>query len=95
METLIVTRHAGTVAWLRARGIEGEVIAHATPEDVMGRVVYGVLPMHLAAEADQVWVIDLPGLKPEDRGRDLTPEEMDSAGATLAGYWVSRIERAK
>lgn len=88
MDTIIVTRHSGTVAWLAARGIVGQVVAHATPADVAGRRAVGVLPLHLAALAAQVVVVELPGIKPEQRGADLTPEEMDAAGATLTAYTV-------
>lgn len=91
MKTMIVTRHAGAIEWLRLRGVEGAVISHATPDQVRGCAVYGVIPLNLAAEAAEVWAIDLPGLKPEDRGSDLTPEEMDRAGATLSGYRVTRV----
>ena len=87
-QPLIVTRHAGLVEWLRLHGVTGEVIPHATEENVRGRVVYGVLPLNLAAAAARVYAIDLPGLKPEQRGKDLTPDEMDDAGATLRGYRV-------
>ncbi len=34
------------------------VVAEATPADVTGKVVYGNLPLHLAALAAQVWVIE-------------------------------------
>lgn len=85
---LIVTRHAGAVEWLRMRGIEGEVIEHATPGQVRGRHVYGILPLGLAVEASSVTAIDVPDLRPEDRGRDLSPEEMDAAGARLRTYVV-------
>lgn len=87
---LIVTRHSGAVEWLRRRGITGEVISHATEEAVRGRRVFGVLPLALAAEAAEVWSIDLPGLRADQRGVDLTPEEMDDAGASLRGYVVRR-----
>lgn len=91
---LIVTRHAGAVTWLAARGITGEVIAHATPEAVTGRTVYGVLPLHLAARTAEVWSVDLPNLSADLRGQDLTPEQMDAAGATLTGYTVRPIPAA-
>lgn len=89
-EVLIVTRHAGLVAWLAGRGITGRVIAQATPADVRGKRVIGVLPLHLAAEAAEVVTVDMPGLKPEQRGQDLTPAEMDAAGAYLVTYVVMR-----
>ena len=56
---MIVTRHAGLVAWLEARGIAGTVIAQATPADVQGKRVIGALPLHLAA-------IDMRTLADED-----------------------------
>ena len=89
-ETIIVTRHAGLVAWLEARGITGRVISQATPADVRGKRVIGVLPLHLAAEAAEVVVVDMPGLRLDQRGKDLTPEEMDQAGAVLTVYVVTR-----
>jgi len=85
---VIVTRHAGMVEWLSLHGIEGDVIAHATPADVEGREVYGILPLNLAAEAASITTVDMPGLKPEQRGQDLTPEEMDVAGAKMTTYRV-------
>lgn len=91
--TVIVTRHAGLVAWLEARGIAGTVIAQATPADVQGKRVIGALPLHLAALADEVIAVDLPNLSAEQRGRDLTPAEMDAAGATMTRYTVRRPAR--
>ena len=92
VDPVIVTRHAGLVAWLAWRGVTGEVIAHVTsPDQVAGRVVYGVLPLHLAAEAEEVVVVDMPRLPAELRGVDLTPEQMEAAGATLAHYRVERL----
>ena len=89
-ETIIVTRHAGLVEWLAERGITGRVISQATPADVRGKRVVGVLPLHLAAEAAEVVTVDMPGLKPEQRGQDLSPEQMDAAGAALSVYIVTR-----
>jgi len=91
METLIVTRHAGAVEWLRRRGIVGEVAAQVSAEQVRGRIVVGILPLHLAAEAQEVLSLDMPCLTSEQRGKDLTPEEMDAAGATLTRYVVNRV----
>ena len=89
-EFVIVSRHAGAVEWLESRrGITGKVIAHAAPEDVRGKVVIGALPLHLAALAERVGSIDMPQLAAADRGRDLTPEEMDAAGAHLSWYVVA------
>ena len=85
---LIITRHRGAVEWLRRAGITGAVLEHATPADVTGQDVVGVLPLHLAALAASMAVIDLPQLLLEQRGKDLSAEEMDAAGATLRLYRV-------
>ena len=91
-EFVIVTRHDGAVKWLETRrGITGNVIAHATPEDVRGKVVIGALPLHLAALAERVGSIDMPGLTPAQRGQDLSPEEMDEAGAAIVWYEVRAL----
>lgn len=91
-ETVIVTRHTGAVEWLARRGIGGPVLDHAAPADVRGKIVVGVVPLYLAALAREVWVIDLPHLPPGWRGRDLTADEMDQAGARLTRYRVTRTD---
>ncbi len=90
---IIISRHAGAVAWLAQRGITGPVISgNAAPDDVRGRIVIGNLPLHLAAQAARVGSIDMPGLAAADRGRDLTPEEMDAAGAVINWYQVRAVD---
>ena len=70
---VIVTRHAGTIEWLKSHGIEGEVISHVSdPVQIVGKRVYGTLPLHLAAQAAEVVTIDMPRLPAEKRGVDLT-----------------------
>jgi hypothetical protein len=54
--------------------------------------VIGVLPLHLAALAETITTVDLPGFYRELRGNDLTPEEMDAAGATLRTYIVREVK---
>lgn len=90
MKDVIVTRHAGLVKWLELRGIVGTVIEQAGPEDVRGKRVIGALPTNLAVLADSIVTIDMPGLTREQRGKDLTPDEMDAAGATMIEYTVRR-----
>jgi CRISPR-associated protein Csx16 len=86
---VIVTRHSGAVEWLRQRAITGNVISHvADASQVEGQDVYGSLPFHLAAVANSVTVIDMPRLRSDQRGQDLTPAQMDEAGATLKRYVV-------
>ncbi len=90
-DSIIVTRHAGMVEWLARRGITGEVKSQVTAEDVRGKRVYGVLPLHIAAEAAEVVTVDMPKIKQEQRGQDLSPEEMDAAGACLTTYRIIRV----
>ena len=89
-EALIVTRHLGLVEWLARRGIVGEVRAHVDDDDVGGRLVVGVLPLHLAARAWRIITVDMPGMPAERRGAEATPEEMDSWGARMTTYRVRR-----
>jgi len=88
MSTVIISRHAGAVEWLKLRAIEGDVIEHATIDDVRGKHVVGNLPLALASYAASVTAIEMPLLKPEQRGKDLTPAEMDEAGACLRTFHV-------
>ena len=89
---LIVTRHKTLVEWLNQNGIHGNVIEQATPEDVEGKDVYGVLPMWLAAHANSVTEVSMPGLPLEDRkrvnGGDFTVEDMEQWGAELKTFIV-------
>ncbi len=87
---IIVSRHAGAIEWLRQRGYTScKVIDHV--EDVSqidGRIVIGNIPLSIAAAAIEVWSIDLPYLRPDQRGKDLSPVEMDEAGAVIHRYKV-------
>lgn len=86
---VIVTRHAGAVEWLRQKGYTGEVIDHIdSPSQVTGKIVIGNVPLHLAAVALQVWAINMLNLRPDQRGKDLSPTEMDNAGAEIHKYRV-------
>ena len=90
-DVVIVTRHPALVALLRERGIEGRVLTHASPEDVRGRHVVGVLPLHLAALADLV-TVPVMELRPEDRGRELTLEEVRERFRGLETYSVKKVD---
>ncbi len=77
---LVVTRHGGLVDFLREHGVVGEgveVRSHiASPEEVRGKVVAGILPPHLAKEAEAV--ISPPPVE-AGRDRELTAKEMEEA----------------
>ena len=81
---IIVTRHPALVDYLIAEGIadpDTPVISHASPDDIRGKHVIGVLPLHLAAEAASVTEVPL-SLPPELRGVELDEEQVrEFAGA--------------
>ena len=88
METVIVTRHPALVEVLRELGHVGKVITHATLEDVKGKVVVGVLPMYLAAQTVMFGEISLT-LTAEQRGKELSVEEVKAAMTTIQWYIVN------
>lgn len=62
MNTVVVTRHKALVEWLVLHGIidaDTPVIMHATADAVRGKGVIGVLPLHLAAEAECLTSVDM------------------------------------
>lgn len=74
METIVVTRHASLVKHLVESGIVPagtKVVSHASPEEVSGKHVVGILPLHLAALAARVTVVPLR-VPSELRGQELT-----------------------
>lgn len=95
MKVVVVTRHTSVIHWLEKHHpyIEvEETISHVNnPAQLWRKNVVGVLPLHLASVAELVGSIDLPDLKPEQRGKELTVEEMEAAGANLKWYQVFNI----
>lgn len=87
MDAIFVSRHPGALEWARRRGITARSVAHLDPDDVAaGQTVIGTLPVDLAAAvcARGARYIHLSlRVRPEDRGRDLTADEMESCGAML------------
>lgn len=91
---LITFNNESVLAWLDSKGIKGDHLEYARPEDVSHRHVYGHLPYWLAMYADRVSEITLPHLARDDRERfnrgELTVQEMDAAGAQIVSYRVRR-----
>lgn len=87
MGNLVVTRHPALVELLLERGLikKGDftLISHATPEDVAGKDVIGVLPMALAALANTI--TEVPLMVPQElRGQELTLDQVrEFAGAPV------------
>jgi len=97
METIVVTRHEALVKYLREIGLIDEntpVIAHATPEQVRGKHVIGVLPLHLAALVAQVTEVPLR-VPPELRGQELTLEQIRKYAGEPQTYQVWTPQQMK
>jgi CRISPR-associated protein Csx16 len=89
---VIVSRHAGAIQWLSNLGIVAKVIPHVENEDdIAFKVVIGNLPFNLAWLPNNLYVIEMPLLRADQRGKDLSPEEMDNAGAVLQQYRVEKV----
>jgi putative CRISPR-associated protein (TIGR02620 family) len=91
METVIVTRHQGLVEVLAEMGYTGKVISHATLDDVRGKVVIGVLPMHLASQTVMFGEVTLK-LTPEQRGKELSAQEVRQAMEDGISWYMVRTE---
>lgn len=96
MTTWIVSRHPGAVEWLRRQGIEADKrVAHLEASMVAaGDRVIGTLPVNIIAElcsrGASYFHLDLR-LLPEQRGRELSADDMDAAGAQLIQYAAEQI----
>lgn len=90
---VIVSRHPAAVEFIRAsdeRFQDAPIITgNATPDDVMGRIVAGNIPLSLARFAEEVIAVEFDGAPP--RGAEYTAADMAAAGARLASYRVSFI----
>lgn len=95
MTVYFISRHPGSIAWAETQGLTVDrVIAHLDVEQIKpGDTVIGTLPVHLAAQVCergahyQHLVITIP---PDQRGQELTAEDMVAFGATLEAYHVQR-----
>lgn len=91
--TFFLSRHPGAVEWARRQGLAVDHwLAHLDVAQVQpGDTVIGTLPIHLAARVCARGgrylhlSLDVP---PEWRGRELTADELERAGARLEGFRV-------
>lgn len=87
---LVVTRHPGLLAYLKEMGLattETASILHATPEEVTGKRVCGVLPHSLLCLCESFTEIPLD-LPLELRGKELTLEDMRKYASTPVTYRI-------
>lgn len=88
---VLVTRHPALVEYFSNNGLTfDKVITHASPEDVTGNDVYGVLPFHLAALANTVTTIDM-NLPAEMRGKELSLTDIETYFIGMSTYQVKKI----
>jgi len=97
-KTYIVSRHQGAIEWLNKQGYWGCVIPQWSFRNTMilnqGDVVIGTLPFPTIRDIIDLGAtfiyIHLPEVFFTQRGQELTPEEMDRAGALL--YYIRNLE---
>ncbi len=92
-ERVVVTRHEGTVELLRREGVVDEntpVLPHATPEDVKGKVVIGVVPHALASEAEAVQAVSLNLPRGAELGADEVAEVVRNMGYSSLREYLER-----
>lgn len=87
---LIVTRHAAMKSFLIEKGVADKstpVLPHASAEDVKGKDVAGVLPIHLAALTATFTTVEL-ALPLEMRGKELSLADMHRYCRGLRTYII-------
>lgn len=94
MKQYFVSRHAGAHEWALRKGFEVEVVSHFDPECVLvDDVVIGTLPIHLAAivcaHGGRYYHLEL-NLPSEARGKELSADDMERFGASIAEFIVTR-----
>ncbi len=95
MATYFVTRHSGAVEWARRQGIEAKLITHLDPAQIEeGDTVLGTLPIQIVAEINERGARYLHleiALPAEQRGVQLSADDMDRLGAKLIEYEARRV----
>ena len=90
---IVITRHSALVQLLIEKGLvnEGvEVISHATPDNVSGKDVIGILPNKLAALANTLTEIPLD-ITPELRGKELDIETLRKIAGAPVTYKITIV----
>ena len=98
-EVVVVTRHEALVQFLSEEGVipEGKPYVwkkHIDPGEnskLVGKMVIGVLPMHLAALAREYVNVPLV-IPPEMRGKELSIEEIRRFAKAAEHYEVRRTK---
>ena len=96
-DTVVVTRHPALIKFLVEQGIVNEktpVISHATADDIEGKHVIGVLPMHMAALALTITEVPL-NIPAELRGKELSLEQVKKFAGEPVTYSVRTAENIR
>ena len=94
MEKIVVTRYKGLVDYLMELKLiqeDTKIIPHASPEDIEGKHVLGVLPLWLSCHAGKITEIQLR-LPPEKRGKELSLDEVRFYALAPRSYVVKEVE---
>ncbi len=92
-----VSRHPGAVEWALRQGLSWDVFrTHLDAEAVRaGDRVLGTLPPRLAADVcaagAEYWHLEVP-MRADWRGRELSADQLETAGARLVRFEVRRVE---
>lgn len=89
---IVVTQHPGLVKYLIKKRIikkETEVTPHASPENITGKHVLGVLPHSLSCLTASFSEIPL-AITPELRKKELSCEEVEKIAGELVTYFVEK-----
>lgn len=92
MDIVVVTRHSALIEYMREIGLiapdaQYEIFSHVTEEQIRDKVVYGVLPLHLAMHAKQV--VEIPLQVPQElRGTELSLEQIREFAQPAVTYCV-------
>ncbi|CAK0779663.1 CRISPR-associated protein [Azospirillaceae bacterium] len=102
MTTYIITRHAGSLDWLKQRGVEGEWIYHMEITDIArlqpGDTVIGTLPIPVVAAvcaAGARYLHLTVDVDAENRGKELSTTTLDRFGARLEAFHVTPVDDGK
>jgi CRISPR-associated protein Csx16 len=96
MTIWFASRHPGAVEWARRQGIRYDIhVAHLDPAKIdTGDTVIGSLPVNLAAEVcergAEYWNLSVR-LKPADRGRELSADELRARDAVIERYEIRKL----